>query len=708
MTKNHIHMLESDDQRKLIDEFIQNNKIEEALEANIIVYEEALANNSYDMICFCLYFFGMIEEKKLDYQKAMVYYKKSTVLSRKYLIQDCLVRVLKKRGIIYWLNGKFNLAITKYLEAIEVVNVEPTLEHLKVGLLNNVGLLYIELEEFERAIQCFFDTIELAKKVKYELETATAYSNLASIYIKKSSLLKAKYYNRLSQQISKKIDDQVGVGIALSYDAMILNQERGNWIEVKSLFDHGLHIMEKHGDEIDLAELLLNYGEVAILEKDYLLGESLLKRILKMTAKTELELLEQKALKLLEQVYSEQEMFDEAYKTAKRQLVLNQTAYEHLKKKTFQSIEKVTTEGEVTKIDELQKSIRTLKLLSEIGQKITACTHISGIYQVLIDDAKHIFGCDAFGIGVKNKDALTIDYKYYDIDTYYETEISVFDEDYLMAQCIKMGEDIIVYNTKAEDSIAENKSYSDRLKYVLKHANNHTIIFCPIKFGNVTIGAITIQAKEQGRLTYVDLESLRVLATYISIAFSNLNRAEELLIANTKMEEASMLDGLTGVYNRHALGHYIGKEFIGMLESKLPATALMIDIDFFKQYNDNYGHVMGDKCLKRVCSSLRNCLSSYQHKLFRYGGDEFFVIIEKCDSLQAEKVLDKIMKDIELLKIEHLYSKIANHVTLTVGAAIIENRIYDYTYVFTSADEALYLAKDNGRNQYVICNIKEK
>lgn len=703
MIKEQLHLLEAEKQRTLIEDFIELKKYEEALETAIIVYEESLANNRYEMICYCLYFFGLIEEKKSEYQKAMVYYKKSTVLSRKYGIKDCLVRALKKRGVIYWLNGRFNTAIAKYVEAIDVINAEPKLADQKPSLLNNVGLLYIEINEYDVAAQYFFDTIELAKKNNMELLLSTAYGNLASIYIKKESILKAKYYNRLSHQVSKKINDQVGMAITLAYDAMIMNFEGGEWSEIRTLFEKGLALLESTSDDIDLAEFLLNYGEAAVKSLEFEKAEELMGRIIQMTQENELILFEEKALKLLETIQAKQLRYEDAYGSLSRQYAIMEKSYDYLKRKTFQSIDKThSTEEEESKINDLQKSIRTLKLLSEIGQKITACTQISSIYQILIDDAKEIFECDAFGIGVKNKDNLTIDYKYYDIDSYYETEISVYDEDYLMAQCIKMGEDIIAYNTKAQDNIMANSTYSDRLKNVLMHANNHTIIFCPIKFDNDTVGAITIQAKEQGKLTYVDLESLRVLASFIAIAFSNLNRAEELLVTNQKMEEASMIDGLTGVYNRHALGQYIGKEFIGMIEEKLPSTALMIDIDFFKQYNDNYGHVMGDKCLKRVCSSLRNCLSGYQHKLFRYGGDEFFIVIEKCGMDEAIHVLEKIVKDIELLSITHKYSKIKDYVTLTIGASVIERKIKDYTLVFTTSDEALYKAKENGRNQYVI------
>lgn len=707
MLKQQLHLLEADKQRTMIETFISEKKYEEALESNIIVYEESLANNRYEMICYCLYFFGLIEEKKSEFQKAMVYYKKATVLSRKYAIKDCLVRSLKKRGVIYWLNGRFNTAIAKYVEAIDVINADVSLYDQKASLLNNVGLLYIEINEYDVAIQYFFDTVEQAKKSNLELLLSTAYSNLASVYIKKEALLKAKYYNKLSQQVSKKINDQVGMAIALAYDALILNIESGDWSEIKALFEQGLEIVESTHEDIELCEFLLNYGEAALQSQEFETAEALMNRIIRMSRENELVLFEEKALKLLESSQSKQSKYEEAHESLHRQFAIMEKSYDYLRRKTFQNIDKVgSDEQEESKINDLQKSIRTLKLLSEIGQKITACTQIESIYNILIKDAKEIFNCDAFGIGVKSKDGMTVDYKYYDIDTYYETEISVFDEDYLMAQCIKMGEDIIVYNTKSQETILSNTSYSDRVKKVLMHANNHTIIFCPIKFDNNTMGAVTIQAKEQGKLTYVDLESLRVLASFISIAFSNLNRADELLITNQKMEEASMIDGLTGVYNRHALGHYIGKEFIGMIEEKLPATALMIDIDFFKQYNDNYGHVMGDKCLKRVCSSLRNCLSGYKHRLFRYGGDEFFVIIEKCGMEEATQVLNKIIKDIELLNITHRYSKIKDYVTLTIGTAVIEKKIKDYTLVFTSSDEALYKAKENGRNQYMINRIQ--
>lgn len=118
-----------------------------------------------------------------------------------------------------------------------------------------------------------------------------------------------------------------------------------------------------------------------------------------------------------------------------------------------------------------------------------------------------------------------------------------------------------------------------------------------------------------------------------------------------------------------------------------------------------YGHVMGDKGLKLVCKALKAGLRGYEYKLFRYGGDEFFVIVEKADYKDAEVLIKNIQKQLAILNIEHINSKISNQVTLTIGATVIEKLISDYTEIFTSADEALYAAKAEGRNREKINRI---
>lgn len=690
-----------------IDELINNACFEDALELNIRTYEEALANDQIEVIAYCLYYFGMIEDKKVEPGKAMAFYKKATILARKNNLNECLVKSLNARGNLYVVSGEHHMAIKKYLEAISIVDSDEKCLDYKVKILNNLGLLYLNVKDCEQALKYFMECAQIAKETNDKLLHSTAYTNLTEVYIKKKTYLKAKYYNRLSEQLSKDIDDQVGVAIALSNEAIILHREKHKWDKAHKLFVQAIELIETTNEEVDRDDILLKYGIEARKAGDNQLAESVLKDLAKFANQKTYFNTELNALVELEQIYASRAEYKKAYKASRRQLEIKERAYSQWQNTSLESLDKNISETtEFSQVDDLQKSIKTLKLLSEIGQKITACVNDTEIFEILLEDAKDIFNCEAFGVGIKSHNDILIDYRFFDDNGYEEFEISIFDTDYLMANCINAGEDIIIYDTR--DHEFNRNNFTDKLFQIIEGSDNETIIFCPIKFEKKTIGGITIQSVKKGQLSYLDLESLRVLAAYLAIAYTNLERSKELIVANKKLEQASMLDGLTGVYNRHALGQYIGREFIGMLETKLPATALMIDIDYFKQYNDNYGHVMGDKCLKKVCGALRNSLSSYKHRLFRYGGDEFFVVIEGCGFDESKVLLNKILTEMKNLNIEHLHSKIEDRVTLTIGAAVIEYSILDYTIVFTSADEALYVAKDGGRNGYHVNVITDK
>lgn len=689
-----------------IDDLITNSSLEDALELNIRTYEEALANDQVCLIAYCLYYFGVLEDKKAEPQKAMAFYKKATVLARKNSIYGCLIRTLRARGNLYVVSGKLHVAIAKYLEAISIIDNNPKYEEEKERVLNNLGILYLEVDDTDQALKYLKECAQIAENKNNKLLLSTAYTNITEVYIKKESYLKAKYYNRLSEKLSTEIGDDVGIAITMANEGIILNREKHSWDKAYKLFNKAITLIKTTDEEVDKDDILLKYGTEAYFAGEIELSRQVLGDLAEYANKKTYYNIELNCLKTLEKIHSSKNDYEEAYKTTKRLLEINENSYSQWKNQSLETLDKNIGETtEFSQVNDLQKSIKTLKLLSEVGQKITACTSESEIYDILIDESKLIFNCDTFGVGIKSSKDILIDYRYFDSGGYEEFEISIFDTDYIMANCIKAGEDIIIYDTR--DAKYNEANFSKNLLRIIEGADSETIIFCPIKFENNTIGGITIQAEKKGQLSYLDLESLRVLAAYLSIAFTNLERSKELVVANKKLEQASMLDGLTGVYNRHALGQYIGREFIGMLETKLPATALMIDIDYFKQYNDNYGHVMGDKCLKKVCGALRNSLSSYQHRLFRYGGDEFFVVIECCGVDEASVLLNKILAEMKRMNIEHIHSKIKDRVTLTIGAAVIEHPILDYTVVFTSADEALYVAKDAGRNGYEISIIAD-
>jgi len=684
-----------------IDDLVNDSSLEDALELNIRTYEEALANDHIELIANCLYYFGAIENIKAEPQKAMAFFKKATILARKHNLDVCLAKVLNLRGNLYVVSGQLHVAIEKYLEALSLIETNPLAKNLKERILNNLGILYLEVDDYNQAIKYLFECVHSAKNDDNKLLLTTAYSNLTEVYIKQKAYLKAKYYNRLSEQLSLKIGDNIGIALAIANGAVICNEDKHQWDKASLLFHEALGQLEATEEVVDKDEILLKYGTQAYYADEYSLAEEILGELANAAHAKTYYKIELNALKILEKVYEHNKEYAKGFHIIKRHLEIVEKSYQQWKYKSIEKIDKNIGESiGFSQVNDLQKSIKTLKLLSEIGQKITACTTDAEIYTILVEDAAKVFSCDAFGVGIKAKNNISIDYKFHDKGLLTEIEISIFETEYLMSNCIKVGKDIIIYDTN--DDKYNKANYEGRLLQIISESDYDTIMFCPIKFEKKTIGGITIQNEDKGKLTYVDLESLRVLASYLAIAYTNLQRSQELVIANKKLEQVSLLDGLTGVYNRHALGQYIGREFIGMLEHKLPATTLMIDIDYFKQYNDHYGHVMGDKCLKKVCASLRKSLANYKHRLFRYGGDEFFVVIEGCGVEKSKVLLNKIMHEMKILNIEHLSSKIEDRVTLTIGACVIEYAITDYTIVFTSADEALYVAKDGGRNNYEI------
>ena len=135
---------------------------------------------------------------------------------------------------------------------------------------------------------------------------------------------------------------------------------------------------------------------------------------------------------------------------------------------------------------------------------------------------------------------------------------------------------------------------------------------------------------------------------------------------------------------------------------KVNGTVVILDIDFFKEYNDHYGHQAGDNALKQVAHSLRQSLKRPSDFVFRLGGEEFGIIMNGLDSPQVAEILNKIQNDVESLHIKHEYSKVHENLTVSIGASIYTSvkdlRVEDF---YLTADKALYEAKKK-RNCIVI------
>lgn len=167
------------------------------------------------------------------------------------------------------------------------------------------------------------------------------------------------------------------------------------------------------------------------------------------------------------------------------------------------------------------------------------------------------------------------------------------------------------------------------------------------------------------------------------------------------LEALSTRDGLTGIPNRRRFDEVLTVEWLRGQREGTPMSLIMIDIDHFKLYNDNYGHIEGDDSLKKVASCLATTMSRPADFIARYGGEEFAVILPMTDHDGAVTVAETLLEQIKKLNLPHRYSLVAERVTISLGVAtMLPTREASPTILIDRADKALYASKIAGRNRF--------
>jgi diguanylate cyclase (GGDEF)-like protein len=180
-----------------------------------------------------------------------------------------------------------------------------------------------------------------------------------------------------------------------------------------------------------------------------------------------------------------------------------------------------------------------------------------------------------------------------------------------------------------------------------------------------------------------------------------LQRTQELEIANQKLAKLSFTDGLTGIANRRHFDEMLDFEWERAKRQNQILALGLLDVDWFKKYNDCYGHQMGDECLKQVAKVLTENVSRTGDLVARYGGEEFVFVLSATDGDTALRIAQKICLAFEKLELPHELSDF-NFVSVSIGvAAIVPSENFQTKDLIQRADKALYIAKKQGRNQAV-------
>ncbi|MCL1883938.1 MAG: GGDEF domain-containing protein [Defluviitaleaceae bacterium] len=167
-------------------------------------------------------------------------------------------------------------------------------------------------------------------------------------------------------------------------------------------------------------------------------------------------------------------------------------------------------------------------------------------------------------------------------------------------------------------------------------------------------------------------------------------------------------DVLTGIFNKRYLQENMDRVLGTMGRSGDNLSVILVDIDYFKQYNDTYGHGAGDDCLRYVADVLKSCLFRGQDFVARYGGEEFMAILPYTPEDGARLVADRMLEEVRRLKIPHTGSNVSGYVTISIGLVTGERNPDGWIPgdFFKRVDEALFQAKNRGRNQYAFLGLR--
>ncbi|GAB1543566.1 hypothetical protein NUACC21_62410 [Scytonema sp. NUACC21] len=232
-----------------------------------------------------------------------------------------------------------------------------------------------------------------------------------------------------------------------------------------------------------------------------------------------------------------------------------------------------------------------------------------------------------------------------------------------------------------------------------------TAFAVPVTLDGQVLAVLTFYKRSRSEFDASLVQLVSTVALQV-IGFMRRNRMEEALKqANRELQRLANLDGLTQIANRRCFDEFLDRQWKRLKREKASLSLILCDIDFFKLYNDHYGHQAGDDCLKQVAQVIDCSIRRPAGLAARYGGEEFAVILPNTTNEGAVHVATQIQLALANLKILHARSQVSDRVTLSMGlASLIPAPEFSPENLITLADRALYTSKAAGRNRYCLYN----
>lgn len=357
---------------------------------------------------------------------------------------------------------------------------------------------------------------------------------------------------------------------------------------------------------------------------------------------------------------------------------------------------------------QLQSQNAELQLLLNTTQAISSAADVEEALQVILTNICQTIGWDFGEAWIPNAQETVLEHS----RAWYASDAR-FNEFRLHSETFRFtpGEGFpgrVWVSQKLEwiaDVSQENHQISSRTQHAAE-AGLKGALAIPITFDGQVLAVLVFFHRDEMKPDERARQLLNAVATQLGAMIQRKKAEAALVQANLELERLANLDGLTQVANRRRFDEYLFQEWKRGAREHQPLSLILLDVDYFKLYNDFYGHLSGDDCLQQIAKALSRAAKRPADLVARYGGEEFALILPNTSAEGAVRVAEEIRNQVQQMKMPHAASPIGDRVTLSSGvSSTIPNRDCLPKCLIAAADEALYEAKNRGRDRIVLTKI---
>ena len=333
--------------------------------------------------------------------------------------------------------------------------------------------------------------------------------------------------------------------------------------------------------------------------------------------------------------------------------------------------------------DTTQQHIHRLETINRVSRQIMLSLNTEQTISLMNAAIQNALEADTYFVGIVKDKEIHLDLFYDDGEYFNGMRVPL--EGTLSGWVIKNQRELFLPDLRDDVQLEGVKRF-----IICKEKTSLSWMGVPLKAANVT-GVIALSSYSPNAFDRADMELLSNLAQHITLALDNS-------IRHAQVEEQARLDSMTGVYNHGYFLKRLAEQAEEASSAHTPLSLIMLDIDFFKQYNDTYGHLVGDKILNTLCTAIKHHIKQ-NDAVGRWGGEEFVISLPGATGEQAMQVAKRVSETMASLRVEDRDQRAVPVPTVSQGIAEFPNEADEIYRLIDLADRRLYVAKERGRNQ---------